>query len=234
MVDRHRSGREALLLLLVPPAVVVAALAGLHSVWAVFLAYHFGICLLWPLIDNVLLRRRTWRAHAREVGWTGGRVGAGLLAGLVLGVAMAAGSWFGFQVLEGVLLVDQRVLDGLAGWGVDRSHSGALLAVMLLLNGPAEESYWRGHVQTRLAGWRPRPAAIAAAALAYASYHGVTLLVLLGSWSAALPALLAVFAAGCFWGWLRERFGNAWPAMLGHAGATVGYMIVYWGRFARP
>ena len=43
--------------------------------------------------------------------------------------------------------------------------------------------------------------------------------------------LVTIFAAGCFWGWLREKYGTVWPALLGHAGATAGYMIVYWTRF---
>ena len=45
--------------------------------------------------------------------------------------------------------------------------------------------------------------------------------------------LAVVCGAGCFGGWLRERYGNVWPAMLCHGGATLGYMFIYWDRYVR-
>jgi membrane protease YdiL (CAAX protease family) len=42
----------------------------------------------------------------------------------------------------------------------------------------------------------------------------------------AVLFMAAIFAAGFGWGWLREKTGSVWPALLSHAGATVGYMIV--------
>ncbi len=222
---RHLAG-DRILSLVVPPACVVVTLVGLHNVWATFLCYHLGICLLWPAFDSHR-RGLTVRGHLRRVGLTGGRTGAGVVAGVALGCVLALGQWLGFAVTGNLLLDGQRIAAALSRWDVVPQRGGLLLLAMLLLNGPAEELYWRGDVHRRLHRW-PRRTAIAAAALAYASYHGVTLLALFGEPGIALALLAVVFAAGLLWGWLRERYGNVWPALLGHLGATVGYMAVYW------
>lgn len=232
-MNDFRPGSRMPVLLALPPLVVMATLLVAHSVWAVFLLYHVGVCLLWPLLDSRLVRRMSWGDHLRLVGLRGGRVRAGVIAGLLLGAVMAAGQWFGFLWLGSDLLARQQVLSGLADWGVHPDRIGLLMGVMLLLNGPAEELYWRGFVHTRLAGRGPRPKIIVLTSLAYASYHAVTLLVLMGSWSVAALLLLVVLGAGCFWGWLRERFACVWPALFGHLGATLGYMLVFWVRFGR-
>jgi membrane protease YdiL (CAAX protease family) len=98
---------------------------------------------------------------------------------------------------------------------------------MVLFNGIAEELFWRGYIHRRLEGFQARRVAIGTAALFYASYHALTIALLFRSFVVGPLFLVVVFAAGCFWGWLRERYGNVWPAMLSHAGATAGYMIVY-------
>ncbi len=220
-------------LLVLPPAVVMVTLLVCHSAWATFLLYHLGICLVWPLLYSLLVARQPWKEHFRRVGLRGGRTRAGVMVGLLIGAVMAAGQWFGFMWLGPKILAGQRVLTGLALWGVDATQVGLLLGIMLLLNGPAEELYWRGYVHDQLVQRHPRPAVIAATALAYASYHGMTLMVLLGSWPVAAGLLLVVFGAGCLWGWARERYGCVWPALLGHTGATLGYMLAFWQRFGR-
>lgn len=75
-------------------------------------------------------------------------------------------------------------------------------------------------------GMRPRVLPLTAATLAYASYHLATLDALLPHRGAVLPAFLGVLAAGAWWAWRRERRGDVWAPLLGHAGATAGYMAV--------
>ncbi len=212
------------LMLAGPPLVVAATLLGLHSVWATFLAYHLGICLLLPW----LIERGNW---PRAVGLTGGRTRAGAIVGLVLGLIAGGGSYLALTLGADLFLANERVIATLSDWGADPAQAGALMLVMLALNGVAEELWWRGWVHGRLAGW-PRRRAIGLTALAYASYHGVTVAALFGS-VALVPVLTAVvWGAGVLWGWLRDRYGCVWPALLSHVGATIGYMAVYWVRFA--
>ena len=213
------------LLLIVPPAVVVVTLLVLQSVWATFLLYHLGICVLAPLAA-------TRRGYAAAVGLTGGRTRVGVRVGLILGAAMAAAQVAALLWGADLFFADERVIESLNAWGAGPAQAGPLLLVMLVLNGPAEELYWRGYVHGRLGTMARRPA-IALAALAYASYHGVTVAALFGSLPLAILLTTVVWGAGCAWGWLRERYGNVWPALLSHGGATLGYMFVYWERFVR-
>jgi uncharacterized protein len=216
---------ERLLLLYVPPAVVVVTLLVLHNVWATFLIYHLGICVLGPLIATGDRRR-----YAAAVGLSGGRTRAGIRTGLLLGAAMAGAQIVALTLGADIFFADERVIGSLSSWGAGPAQAGPLLLIMLMLNGPAEELYWRGYIHHRLGDMR-RQRGVALAALAYASYHGVTLYALFGSLPMAILILAVVFGTGCFWGWLRERYGNVWPALLSHGGATLGYMVVYWDRF---
>ena len=197
----------------------------LRNVWATFLLYHLGICVVIPLLV-------AGRGYAGVVGLSGGRTRDGVRAGLILGASMAAAQVAALLWGADIFFADERVVESLNAWGAGPEQAGPLLLIMLVLNGPAEELYWRGFVHGRLGGLARRPA-VALAALAYASYHGVTIGALFGSLPLAILFTTLVWGAGCLWGWLRERYGNVWPALLSHGGATVGYMFVYWDRFVR-
>jgi len=220
---------EAAFLLVVPPALVVFTLLAMGNVWATFLSYHLGACVVAPLLFETL-RGASLRDHAARVGLTGGRTRAGIRDGLILGAILAAGQVAALGLGGDLFFANEKVVATLASWGAGPEQAGPLLLVMLALNGPAEELYWRGYAHTRLGGGR---AATVGTALAYASYHGVTLYALFGSPEIALLILVAVFGAGLFWSMLRERYGNVSPAALSHGGATLGYMFVYWDRFVR-
>ncbi len=210
------------------PLVVVATLLLGRSVWLTFLIYHLGICLVAPAIHS---RRegRGLRAHARMVGLR--RVGLGLGAGLGVGAAaLVVGA---FILFGDAWLAGADVRGALAAWGVTPRSLPLLFAVMLLGNGAAEELFWRGWVQAQLGRTRPPRHAIALGAAAYASYHAFTIGLLLRDRAVTALLTAAVFAAGCAWGWLRQRTGSVWPALLSHAGATAGYMAVLWWRVLR-
>ena len=56
----------------------------------------------------------------------------------------------------------------------------------------------------------------------YASYHGLTVYLLVGDLPVALLFLVIITSAGFCWGWVREKTGSVWPALLSHAGAAAG------------
>lgn len=215
--------------LLGAPAVVVLSLVVVGNVFAVFGSYHLGFCLFLPAAYNLLRRRFSLRQHLNFLGLTGPGTGRGLGLGLGLGMVLAAGTLLAFRFFGGVFLADHNIPEVLSRWGVGQDQMPLLFWFMVLINGPAEELYWRGFVHREMLERRPRGKTLLLIAACYASYHGVTVYLLVGDPIIALLFLVAIFAAGCGWGWLREKTGSVWPALLGHAGAAAAYMIV-----ARP
>jgi uncharacterized protein len=224
--------RGTFALLVAAPLAVVATLLLAHSVWLTFIVYHLGICLAAPAW--LAARRGVGpRAHLRDIGalpQAGARVGQGVRAGLACALLMGGAVLAAFALAGGPLLRRADLAGTLAAWGVTPGRRPALFAVMLLIDAPAEELFWRGWAHRRLAGWPRRGAAIATVAAAYASYHAVTVAFLTRDATATALFTAAVFGAGCVWGALRERHGQVWPAVLGHAGAVGAYMAVLAAR----
>ena len=221
------SGR--LFFLLGPPSTVVLVLILLRDVFAVFGLYHLGFCLVLPLLVNQVGRRLSWAAHLERLGLKSRNPGRDLGLGLGLAVALGGGTLLAFELLGGVFLANQDVAGTLEAWGAGPQRHTALIWFMTLVNGPAEELYWRGFVHREFdADVRPGPT-IAVIAAAYASYHAVTVHLLVGRAVVAGLFLVAIWIAGLGWGWLRLKTGSVWPPLLGHAGAVLGYMLV-----ARP
>ena len=215
--------------LLAAPAVVVACLLVWRNVFAVFAIYHLGFCLLLPAAVNLLKRDFSFSDHLAFLGLAGPGTLRGFLLGLGLGAVLACGTILAFRWFGEIFLADQSVPAVMSDWGVGRGNRPLLFWFMVLINGPAEELYWRGFVHSGLANRQPRTTAILLIAACYASYHGVTVFLLVGDVSIAVLFLAGILAAGFGWGWLREKTGSVWPALLGHAGASAAYMVV-----ARP
>jgi len=209
--------------------VVVTVLLLLHDVIAVFICYHVLICLVLPLVRNGLVLKRPVKAHFRDLGLIGAGTARGVVIGLILGSVLAGGTLVLFRLQGDALLAENNVAGILSQWGVTPSRLWLLQGFMLLVNGPAEELFWRGFIHHELAGVRPRQLALGVASLCYASYHAATLMLLLGSALVAALLFVAVLAGGLIWAWLRERTGSVWPGLLSHWMATVAYMLV-----ARP
>lgn len=95
----------------------------------------------------------------------------------------------------------------------------AVIAVLLLFwIGPAEEIFWRGFVQRRLAeryggkkGWL----------LGVAVYTAVHI------WSFNPMLLLAAMLCGLFWGAMFWRWRSVWPGIISHAVWDVVIFVVY-------
>jgi membrane protease YdiL (CAAX protease family) len=211
--------------MLTAPAVMIVTLFGLHSVWAAFVFYHLGLCLLSPWLE-ARRRGRSWREHAVALGCRRPRTATGWWAGLLSGMLLGGAALLAFGLLDGAILVPRIAGDTLAGWGVSARNYPLLAFLLLLGAGPAEELFWRGFVQGRLAVVRGERRAILTTALGFTVYHVLTLAALTRSalWTAAGAVL--VCGAGVFWGWLREREASVWPAALSHAGAAAGYLGV--------
>ena len=217
-----------LLLMLAAPAVVTITLLVFHDVFAVFVLYHLGVCLVLPAVVNLVVRRRGWRSHLAALGLAG----PGTRRGLALGAGLAmllGGAINGFLTLwSGALPTGDAMAVTLAEWGAGPERFGALVLFMCVVNGPAEELFWRGFVATELAALPSRRERLVVPSVCYASYHVATVVLLVRDTVSALIMLVAVLAAGVGWAWLRERTGSVWPAIVSHAAATGVYMAAAW------
>ncbi|MGD9547549.1 MAG: CPBP family intramembrane glutamic endopeptidase [Candidatus Krumholzibacteriia bacterium] len=111
----------------------------------------------------------------------------------------------------------------LSGWGLDSRHPGFTMAFMAIVNGPAEELFWRGWLQDRLLkGWRSGAVLV----LLFSSYHVLTVGTLAPGPPGTVIMHIGVMAGAVFWTWSRRRWDSIWPALLSHWGATMGYMLV--------
>jgi membrane protease YdiL (CAAX protease family) len=209
--------------MLTAPAVMIVTLFGLHSVWAALLFYHLGLCLLSPWLA-ARRRGRSWREHAATLACRRPRIAAGWWVGLLSGLLLGGAALLAFALLDGSILVPRIAGGTLAGWGVS-TRNYPLLAVLLLLGtGPAEELFWRGFIQGRLAVDLRERRAILTTALGFTIYHVLTLAALTRSALWTVAGAVLVCGAGVFWGWLRARYASVWPAALSHAGAAAGYL----------
>jgi len=215
-----------LFFLIGPPFAVVLPLLLLHDLFAVFACYHLGFCLVLPLAVDLGARRWTLRRHLAALGLAGPGTGRGLALGLALGTALASAILLVFAALGDAFLGAQRIGSALAALGAGPGRQAAVFWFMVLVNGPAEELYWRGFVHHELVGGRAPGRTILLIAACYASYHPVPGHLLNDRWWVTALFLVFIWLAGAFWGWLRLRTGSVWPPLLGHAGAVVGYMIV--------
>jgi membrane protease YdiL (CAAX protease family) len=222
--------------LLAAPLSVVVTLLVFRNLLAVFAVYHVGFCLVLPAAHALLVRRIPPREHLRDLALTGPRPSRAIALGLGLGALLGGGTILAFEVLGDLFLRDNTVSVVLSQWGAGPEQRHLVFWFMVLVNGPAEELYWRGFVHTRLYGAPaggasrgPSAASLLLPSFCYASYHGVTVLVFLAQPAVAVLFLAVILGAGWGWAWLRRRTGSVWPALLAHAGAVAGYMIV-----ARP
>jgi membrane protease YdiL (CAAX protease family) len=200
------------------PLIVALGLLVLHSAPMVFLTYHLGLCLLLP----ALISRRaglSWSAHGERLGLSR----RGLCAGLALGLLSGLAPPIVFAAAPSLFPDAVRLRSALATWGLDSTAPAAFLFFMALVNGPAEELFWRGWLLRDPATSRGVRLALA---LLFASYHVLTVGRLATSTGAAVLMLAGVLGGAFFWTWSRWRWGSVWPALLSHTGATCGYLYI--------
>jgi membrane protease YdiL (CAAX protease family) len=205
-------------LALLAPVVVIVGLVVLRRAPLVFLFYHVGLCLVVPW----LVSRREglgWRAHAAALGLAP----RGVLVGLGSGLLLAAVPPVLFALVPAFFPDAERLGSILVRWGLEGRDVGATLLFLALINGPAEELFWRGWLPTRLGDGA---GAAVVLSLLFTSYHVVTIAALAPGAVAAAAMLAGVAAAAGCWAAMRRRWGSVWPALLSHTGAAVGYALV--------
>lgn len=202
--------------------VVILGLQFLHSAPLVFAVYHVGLCVVAPW----------WLSRRAGLG-TGAHLAAlglgrrGLQASLLLALGTALLPALAHAARPGLFPDVARLQAALGDWGLGSAPPGYYLFFLAVVNGPAEELFWRGWLlRAGPDGRAPGAGLQVLFAALFTSYHAVTIGRLAPSAGAAALMLASVFGAALFWTWSRRRWRSVWPAVLSHAGATCGYLFV--------
>lgn len=143
--------------------------------------------------------------------------------------AIAVGAAMGLYVLQIVLLAAFSLIDvtpsqnpAVDPTGREASYFLAMIAVSVLVVGPAEELLVRGGIQGLIKrAWGPWPGIVGASAL-FGSLHYI------GGGSGALAYVVFAFLLGCLLGYLYEYSGNLVVPMVAHGGYNAAiYAIQY-------
>lgn len=137
---------------------------------------------------------------------------SGVLSTMVLGVGLAVGLWcffwLGDKVSQLLFSFARPQVDAIYDMGSSFPR-WAIALLLLFVIGPAEELFWRGFVQRRMAERWGAWGGFAVATLCYTLVH---------VWSGNLMLLLAAAACGSCWGLLYCLMPKRLPALiLSHA-----------------
>lgn len=97
-------------------------------------------------------------------------------------------------------------------------NSWIIAGVLIFVIAPAEEFFWRGFIQRRLANRYGVSVGVVLAAGIYALVHG---------WSLNLMLVGAAAVCGVFWGTLFAMTGSLWPGIISHALWDVTIFILW-------
>lgn len=185
--------------------VLTVALAA--ALWGVMFGLKLGNFWLYMTFSASILALLALVAQrgsrARLFAWRSSHAVVGVAGAVILYAVFLAGA----RIAAAVLPFAPAEVGGIYELSTQASPAvtGLLLALVI---GPAEEIYWRGYLQDRLArrfggldGW----------IVAGVAYGGVHL------WPMNFMLVLAAFVAGLFWGLLYWRRRSLWPGIISHA-----------------
>lgn len=163
------------------------------------------------MVGSLLLSRREVPPLLGGIAWTTREAFQFKPAHLLIGIAAAALLYFVFFLGDKIaaLLFDFAKPQVAGIYGMKSQASPLLIGGLLLFwIGPAEEIFWRGFVQRKLAsrfgGWL---------GLIYAT----AVYTLIHIWSFNFMLLMAALICGAFWALMYHYYRSVWPGIISHA-----------------
>lgn len=209
-------------LLIVPTVTIGLGLQLMHSVPVTFVLFYSWLLLV-PLIDFLFIQKVPLDETIKQLGLHPRKnsIAVGVVSGVIFGLIIVIPA----SILTPILFDIHDIQQTLVGWGFS-GNKGWLILILVLVNPLLEELYWRAYVYQKLLRKVSSYAAIGWTALFYTTYHLLSLITLL-KWPFPLIALLPVFIAGLFWGYLTRKSNSLIGSVICHALADGGIMAVY-------
>lgn len=155
-----------------------------------------GVLAAFGLVSN---RTKLKNLYTFQPRW----IAIGLLSAAVLYLIFFVGDKVSAMVLDSAALQVSGI------YASKSQASTAVIGTLLLLwIGPAEEIFWRGFVQQRLAenlgAWK----GYLVTSSIYAVIH---------IWAFNFMLVMAALICGLFWGWMFLNYKSVWPGLISHA-----------------
>ncbi|MGF7029498.1 membrane protease YdiL (CAAX protease family) [Paenibacillus mucilaginosus] len=214
----------SLLLLLIGPSVMIAlGLLLVQNIPVTFVLFY-GWLLLAPLVDSVIIRRRSVRDTLRDFGFIYRKrnLFAGYLVGALFFLVVSAAMY----LYHPYFFDREHLQDLLRRWEFTSAFTGWLILILIAVNPLLEETYWRGFMMRRLQGVLPMGARVIVTSFFYALYH-LGPLVPMMLWPANVLLTVPVFGAGVIWAVMRHRSDSLWGSVASHAISDMAIIGVY-------
>ncbi|MDN7227484.1 CPBP family glutamic-type intramembrane protease [Planococcus sp. N064] len=197
-----------------PTMMIFIGLQVMENVAITFLLFYSWLLFV-PLID------RAFPVEQLKLDKQGVALGFG--SGLLFFIFIFGGlSWLHVYLLDIEYL---RTL--LMDWGFSGRGEILLVLVLLLANPVLEELYWRGYMFNRLRMKGSALYAVGMSAAFYTLYHLLSIIPIFEA-GFSFVAVLPVFIAGLFWGFIREKSGSMTATIISHVLSDFGIVCVYW------
>lgn len=195
----------------------------MSSVPLTFLLFY-GWLFAIPFVELIVLKRNTWAAALRQIGFVAHRPNMvqGILIGLLFFMTIVLGGYF----FHSFLFDKEDLQHVLTQWSFSGNLVVWLILVLLVINPFLEEIYWRGYLTSKLEGKWTKPTILMLTSFFYTLYHFLSVIPLF-HWPYNIAMVIPVFLAGLVWGFMRYKSKSLLGSIASHILADAGIMAVY-------
>lgn len=204
-----------LILLFGPTMMIFVGLQVLESVYITFLLFYSWL-LMFSLLSHSFSKKKTWWSFNKSIIFVGVLSGILFLI-IIFGGLMWLHSYF-FDIASLQALLEQ--------WGFSGAGIIGLIIVLLVINPILEEVYWRGYLYEKLKLRGNPTLAILLTSCFYTSYHFLSIIPMF-KWPLNIAAVIPVFIAGIFWGYIRGKTGSIIGPIISHVLGDLAIICVY-------
>ncbi|MBN2534084.1 MAG: CPBP family intramembrane metalloprotease [Spirochaetales bacterium] len=211
------------------PAVIIMFIASLGNVLTLvvlknpvvaFFWYHLFICLILPVLDNFILRKRGLKAYFQLIGLVQSARAKYLILSFITGVLAIILTFISFYLCRDYLLyittLDFPLLLVIAG-----------SIYTVFLNGFLEEIFWRGYIHSKCLPVKNRIAVILLNSFFFASFHAFIIFDFLKVTLISFIITGFIFLAGILLNFFREKSLSIIPPVILHVLLSIGYTLVF-------
>ena len=226
VINRKDEFITTIIIMTIASLSVIFPLIIFKNLIVVFVLYYLIICMAVPMIDLLIYKKMSFKDSLNYLGFSNLNIKKSVLIGFVHGIIFFSITLIGFFIFKDTF-ISSDVVKSLVSWGIANSDKWIIFLLMVMFNGIIEEVFWRGYTFGKLNQVSGQWLKILLVTAFYTSYHLATILTFFHLSLISIQMILAVFIAGALWGWMRGKYGNTWASTIGHALATLGYMVVY-------